>query len=119
MWLCIWQTTLCRRGSCCASQSTGGSHHLLCSQADPDLAFYLEEAFEQLSPRTGALQPSAAGTDLLGMNLEEELTEEEELVTITAVTLRLDHVQTLGLCSRHRRQNCHHAAKVLCSIITA
>ncbi|CAL8470112.1 g9654 [Coccomyxa elongata] len=48
-------------------------------EADPGLAFYLEEAFEQLSPRSGALQPSAAGTDLLGMNLEEELTEEEEL----------------------------------------
>ncbi len=58
---------------------------LLSLQADPDLAVYLEEAFEQLSPHNGALKQlsgglAPAGTDLLGLSLDEELTEEEELV---------------------------------------
>ncbi|KAK9916032.1 hypothetical protein WJX75_007588 [Coccomyxa subellipsoidea] len=54
--------------------------------ADPDLAVYLEEAFEQVSSHIGAFKQlpramTSAGTDLLGLSLDDELTEEEELRT--------------------------------------
>ena len=57
------------------------------SQSDPGLAFFLGEPLE--SPgRSGAAskgdqkKPASAGaTDLLGLTMEEELTEEEELVS--------------------------------------
>ncbi len=60
------------------------------SQGDPDLAFFLGEAQDGGEQRAGTATSksgqhkpaSAQSTDLLGLSMEEELTEEEELVRI-------------------------------------
>ena len=53
------------------------------TQEDPDLASFLEEAFNSSSPTIAARRPPTAGaaaSDMLTLGIDDELTEEEELV---------------------------------------
>ena len=57
--------------------------HLAEMQVDPELATFLEEAFHSTSPTIAARRPptaAAAATNMLTLGIDDELTEEEELV---------------------------------------
>ena len=59
------------------------SIHLAEMQVDPELATFLEEAFHSTSPTIAARRPptaAAAATDMLTLGIDDELTEEEELM---------------------------------------
>ena len=52
-------------------------------QEDPELATFLEEAFNTASPTIAARRPPTAGAaDMLTLGIDDELTEEEELVSL-------------------------------------
>lgn len=76
-------------------------------QGDPGLAFFLGEPLDspggaRAASKGGQKKPASAGaTDLLGLTMDEELTEEEELVSQYSVS------------SHNLLHPCHHKAVIV------